>query len=364
MMLIAGFKNILLLALFGALALSFSGCADLAGQVPAQPLSLTRAEQTKLSAATEPRLVQMLGGFYYDQSVAEDLTRLCLKEYQAADSCKISVADLSASALYPLPSGRIVLTRGLLAEVNSTAELLSLLGKAVSLSRQFYADHATRDMNQLIEELLSGPVLQYDPDSADIRLARLFKEKACEKSCLELNRVSVNAGTGVVPLPDSVTRIVALQPGYELLGKARNFEEQGDQRQAVATYLQAATATPDEPRILRALGMAYLRAGQMQSARLYLQKAVQLQPNYYRSLMGLGYLYLKMGKLDQASQSLAESVALLPVTENLFLLAETREKRGDLKGALMLYKLIVESDPDSKLGHSSARRLAQRAGGQ
>ena len=122
--------------------------------------------------------------------------------------------------------------------------------------------------------------------------------------------------------------------------------------------------TPDEPRILRALGMAYLRAGQLQSARLHLQKAVKLQPDYYRSRMGLGYLYLQTGKLHLANQSLAESVGLLPVTENLFLLAEAREQSGDLKAALSLYKVIVDSDPDSKLGRSSASRLEQSAGGQ
>jgi len=110
--------------------------------------------------------------------------------------------------------------------------------------------------------------------------------------------------------------------------------------------------------------MAYLRAGQLQSARLPLQKAVKLQPDYYRSRMGLGYLYLGKGQLRQASQELAESVALLPVTENLFLLAEVREKSGDLKEALALYTMIVKADPDSKIGRSSASRLAQATGGQ
>ncbi len=358
------YKKIVHLVLLGAALLLMNGCAELVGQVPAQPLPLTRAEEARLGAATVPRLMQMLGGHYYDQSVAKDLTRLCLQEFQAADSCEVKVADLNASALYPLPSGQIVVTRGLLAETTTSAELISILGKGVALSQKAYVDHATREMNQLIEELFSAPVAQYDPASADIRLARLFKAMACEDACLEFSAVSGEANAGVVTLPDSVARVAALQPGYELLEQARKFEELGDQGQAIATYLQAATETADEPRILRALGMAYLRAGQLQSARLHLQKAVQLQPNYYRSLMGLGYLYLQMGELDQASQSLAESVALLPVSENLYLLAEAREKLGDKKGALMLYELIVESDPDSKLGRSSVSRLAQLTGGQ
>jgi predicted TPR repeat methyltransferase len=80
--------------------------------------------------------------------------------------------------------------------------------------------------------------------------------------------------------------------------------------------------------------------------------------------MGLGYLALEKGSLRQASRELAESVKLLPVIENLFLLAESREKSGDIKDALALYRIIVKADPGSKLGRSSARRLAQAGGGK
>ncbi|MDH3453637.1 MAG: tetratricopeptide repeat protein, partial [Desulfuromonadales bacterium] len=87
-----------------------------------------------------------------------------------------------------------------------------------------------------------------------------------------------------------------------------------------------------------------------------------LQPEHYRTQMGLGYLYLQMGRYDQANQALASSVRLLPVTENLFLLAEAREKSGDLEGAKSLYRLVVESDGSSKLGRTAASRLASSAG--
>ena len=130
-----------------------------------------------------------------------------------------------------------------------------------------------------------------------------------------------------------------------------------------STIVLAAT-TPDEPRILGSLGMAYLRAGQNQAARLHLQKSVKLQPDYYRTQMGLGYLYLQKGKFRQANQALAMSARLLPVSENLFLLAEAREKSGDVEGAILLYQLVVESDRHSKLGRTSASRLAKSAGAQ
>ena len=363
-MAIVGFKNILCLVGLGASLLLIGGCAGFVPQVPAEPLTLTSAEKGSLGEAIEARLLQMLGGPYHNPSLAASLKRVCLDQSQGKNRCKIKVADLSSPALYPLPGGHLILTRGLLTEIASNDELTSLLENGVALAANVYEDHATREMNEAMTAQLAGHSSQYDLDAGDIRLARLFKDAACEEDCLALNRAASTGKSEITRLPDSVKRLATLRPGYDLLNKARSFEKQGDDAQSIATYLQAATATPDEPRILRALGMAYLRAGQLQSARLHLQKAVKLQPDYYRSRMGLGYLYLKKGQLRQASQQLAESVALLPVTENLFLLAEVREKSGDIKDALALYTIIVEADPDSKLGRSSASRLAQATGGQ
>jgi hypothetical protein len=363
-MMIVGFKNILCLVGLGASLLLIAGCAGFVPQVPAEPLTLTSAEKGSLGEVIEARLLQMLGGPYYDLSLTTSLKRACLDQSQGKDRCKIKVADLNSPALYPLPGGHLILTRGLLAEITSGDELTSLLEKGVALAAKVYEDHATREMNEAMTAQLTVQDSKYDPDAADIRLARLFKDAACEAGCLELNRDASTGKSGVTRLPDSFKRLATLRSGYELLSKARDFEKQGDEAQSIATYLQAATATPNEPRILRALGMAYLRSGQLQSARLHLQKAVKLQPDYYRSRMGLGYLHLKKGHLRQAGRDLAESVALLPVSENLFLLAEVREESGDLKGALALYTIIVEADPDSKLGRSSASRLAHATGGQ
>jgi len=80
--------------------------------------------------------------------------------------------------------------------------------------------------------------------------------------------------------------------------------------------------------------------------------------------MGLGYLSLQLGKFQQANELLTKSVRLLAVAENLFLLAETREKSGDATGAAALYRLVVEADRYGKLGRSAAERLAQKAGAQ
>ena len=337
-----------------------AACSGLSQYVAAEPPKLTHAEQDRVGAAVEGRLLQMLGGPYHDKALVKDLGRYA----KSPQPLKISVADRSLPALYPLPGNRAIVSRGLLTEVRSRAELESLLAYAARLSSNVYAERVTRGMVEATKAVLSGTSLPYDPDSAAIRLARLFEQQPCEQLCLKPLRPMAGApgSPGATALPESVKRLSTLLPGYELLAAAQEFESLDDEAKAIATYLQAAATTPDEPRILGSLGLAYLRVGQVQPARLHLEKAAKLQPDYYRTQMGLGYLYLQMGRYDQANQALANSVRLLPVTENLFLLAEAREKSGDLEGAKSLYRLVVESDGSSKLGRTAASRLASSAG--
>ncbi len=351
------FQNILYtICLFVALVW-LGGCSALTQYVPVESPKLTSAEQDRVGTAVEGKLLQMLGGPYHDKALVKDLNRMVRSE----QPFKVSVADQSTPALYPLPGGRAIVTRGLLAEVQSRPELESFLAHAARLSNRIYEDRVARSLVRVTEEVLSAASAVYDPDSAEIQLARLFEQARCERDCLTSIRLSASqtGNPASAGLPESVKRLSALQHGYELLATAQQFEKIDNQAEAIATYLQAAATAPDEPRILGSLGLAYLRVGQQHPARLHLQKAVELQPDYYRTQMGLGYLFLQMGKYGQANQALAASVRMLPVTENLFLLAEARENNGDIKGARLLYRFVVESDRSSKLGRTAASRLAQ-----
>lgn len=357
-------KNISSFVCLAVLLFWLPGCVGFLPQVSAPPLALSPDEHTRLGTAVGAKLLQVLGGPYHDKELAADLNRVCGTQASSAPVCAVAVADSGEAALYPLPGGQVIITRGLLAEAASGPALLSLLTHARQLAVNSDKDRATRSMNKAIREFLANPGSPYNPAAADIRLARLFKETGCEQDCLTLIRKSGNEKVGSAALPVSIQRLAGVQAAYMLLEQAKALEKSGDQAQAIATYLQAAVQAPDEPRVLESLGLAYLRAGQLQPARLHLQRAIKLQPDYYRSLMGLGYLHLQMDKLQLANQVLAESVRLLPVTENLFLLAEAREKSGDVEGAMLLYRVIVASDRYSKLGRTSASRLAPPAGDQ
>lgn len=357
-----------LLALFCLLtALAWlAGCAALQPEPAVAPPRLSAGEAARVGIAVESKLLQRLGGPYHDRQLGADLNRLAKGHTRAGRPLLIAVADRSAPALYPLPGSRVVMTRGLLAEVGSRTELESLLAGAAQLAGQVYQAPTSRRMAEATARLLAATDSSYDPAAAAIVLARLFEQAACEGACLtSLRKVAGLSGAAAADrLPASLERLAALQPGYELLAGAHRLERGDDPSPAIAGYLQAASLSPDEPAILAALGLAYLRAGQAQPARLHLQKAVELQPGYYRTLMGLGYLSLQQGKLGEANQRLADSVALLAVPENLFLLAEAREKSGASEEARALYRLVAGADDAGKLGRTAAERLQQAGGGQ
>jgi predicted Zn-dependent protease len=163
--------------------------------------------------------------------------------------------------------------------------------------------------------------------------------------------------TGNGEFNQALKRLRANLPGYVLYDEARALERGGQLREAVATYLRAATAAPEESIILAALGTAYLQAGDLGSARLHLAKAVALDQRYYYSRMGLGYAHLQQGGTAAAIAELEASLRLLPSQRAAFLLAEAYEKKGKIPAARQFYRAVAEADSRSKLGKFAAERL-------
>ena len=163
-------------------------------------------------------------------------------------------------------------------------------------------------------------------------------------------------------LQTATARLQQSRKGYELYDEARKLEAAGNLSRAVAVYLQAAAAAPDESLILTGLGMAYLKSEDADSARLHLTRAVQLDGNYYLSRMGLGYALLKKGDNPGAVRELEASMKLLPTLQGGYLLAEGYEKTGQPQKALELYRAVAQADPNGKLGRSAAERVRALGG--
>jgi beta-barrel assembly-enhancing protease len=161
----------------------------------------------------------------------------------------------------------------------------------------------------------------------------------------------------------AVARLHQTREGYDLYDQARQLESKGETARAIAVYLQAASAAPDESLILTGLGMAYLRAEDHRSARPHLARAVQHNGGYFLSRMGLGYAYLQQGDPARAVKELEASMKLLPTLQGAFLLAEGYEKTGETQKALELYQAVADADPRGKLGQTAAER-ARALGGR
>lgn len=336
------------------------GCSALPGYVPVTVPPLADAEAERVGRAVETKLLQMIGGPYHDRGVTKSLDTLAA----GPRAFRVVVADQNLPALYPLPGRRAILTRGLLSALSRRTQLQALLSHAAELSDLVYAARATPEMLASVKVFLSTAEDVYDPDAAVLRLARHFKAEACTDACLAdiLSVSDRGSEAGSATLPDSISRLAKLQPAYDLLASAGRFEKAGDQIRAIGLYLEAAVMAPEHPGILGPLGLAYLRSGQLQEARIHLQKAVKLQPGYYKTRMGLGYLYLQQGNLPLANEFLASSVEILAVEENLFLLAEAREKSSDPAGAISLYRLVVATASHSKLAEAASVRLQKLTG--
>jgi predicted Zn-dependent protease len=166
----------------------------------------------------------------------------------------------------------------------------------------------------------------------------------------------------VDPFQRATAHLRQVEPGYQLYVQAQQQERKGDLNGAIATYLQAAAQAPDETLILTGLGMAYLKAEDIGSARRHLSRAVQLHDQYYLPQLGLGYAYQQQSLPQKAIPHLERSMELYPTAQGAFLLAEGYEQTGRKKDALKLYQSVAQADPGGKLGQAAAKRIAGMQG--
>lgn len=157
----------------------------------------------------------------------------------------------------------------------------------------------------------------------------------------------------------ATARLRQTKPAYDLYDKARELERSGQLSQAIVSYQQAATALPDEPLILTGLGMAYLRAENITSARPHLQRAVQLDSGYFQSRFGLGFIHLKENRVADAVRELEASMELMPTTQAGYMLGGAYEKQGNRAKALEMYKAVAGADPRGQYGQAATKRIGE-----
>ena len=166
-------------------------------------------------------------------------------------------------------------------------------------------------------------------------------------------------GFGRQPFARAMAGVRRVQQGYAIYDQGRQFEGQGQLVRAIATYLQAAAAAPDQALILTALGTAYLKADELVAGQQHLSRAVELDGGYYRSRLGLGFVLHEQERYAEAIRELEASLALLPTLQAGYLLGSAYEGNRQMSQAAGMYRMVAKADPQGRLGKASAARLQE-----
>lgn len=385
--------------------------------MPGKPADVVAAERVaRTGERLFPATCQLLGGLYPDTPLQAYLQKVGKRLLAPDEAGRFVVVNESRPDALALPGGFILVTRGLLTELEREGQLAALLAHQLAHVRQGHAAQLAEASQGEPPPLVPGPSYAPEARLAPERAGLLLKSRFTPRQEAEALRESLpllaKAGfdpregvrlqefflargeaspagwregllkrhppagndlkaldresgalagaatrTGDGEFHQALKRLRANLPGFALYDEARALERGGQLREAVAIYLRAASAAPDESIILAALGTAYLQAGDLGSARLHLAKAVSLDQRYYYSRMGLGYAHLQQGGTAAAIAELEASLRLLPSQRAAFLLAEAYEKEGKISAARQYYRAVAAADSRSKLGEFAAQRL-------
>ncbi len=114
----------------------------------------------------------------------------------------------------------------------------------------------------------------------------------------------------VLPPPLAVAQASQRLESY--LTRAQQLEESHDYRGAEATYKEAMAAFPDQPEILKRLGVLYQTEHKFDAAIEAFQKALQRAPAYPQVNFHVAVSFLGLDRIDEALKPLSKELALSP----------------------------------------------------
>jgi tetratricopeptide (TPR) repeat protein len=235
---------------------------------------------------------------------------------------------------------------GAIAEMRMAADLTP---DAESLQVRLLAMYY-RDKDYENAAVMGERALEADPENATLniwlgriyyQLDRIDDAKAAFQNAIDLD-------------PDSTL-------GYEALAEVE--EQSNDLVGAVEVYEGLIRLNPDSSFLYYRLGVNLLTMGDDRGAQQALEKALSLKPAPAPAIYMLGVIYLKNQEFDKAIAQfrayLNENNKHTPSWENL---AGAYVQKGDLKAALAIMKLIVESEKVNTRHHLYTMYLHLLAG--
>lgn len=159
-------------------------------------------------------------------------------------------------------------------------------------------------------------------------------------------RMEVQEEVGFV-ITEEVRISSAVRADYE---EALRLLELGRNEQGIELLARAAEAAPQLSAPQIDLGIAYHRAGDLESAEQHLLKALVLNPEHPVVHNELGIVYRKSGRFAEARQSYEAALAIYPgfhfARRNLAILCDLY--LADLQCALEQYQAYLETAPEDE----------------
>jgi len=145
----------------GALAVALAVCVGLAGSGPARAQFVSEADEARIGAEEHSKMVRQFGGAYEDEKqtgfyVARLGARIVQNSERAGRSFIFTLLDSRDVNAFALPGGYVYVTRGILALMNTEAELAGVLGHEVG---HVVARHTAQRINRAVTTNLVTGVL-------------------------------------------------------------------------------------------------------------------------------------------------------------------------------------------------------------
>jgi len=373
------------------------------------------------------RLVQIHGGFFTADPALVDYVNAVGNTVAQTDPMtdapfQFVITNNSMPQVFCKPGGKVAISRGLLAELSSEAELAAVLSHEVALSVMpaalvtdnlapvhdlasydstmpignptfQYATGKTDELDQVsfdetfvIEaDRTSVPALAaagYDATAAISFNERMLAEKQantpswihgilqnspCSDSRTEaISEAVAQVASGGFVGSDKYSSLTASlrsqAPAYHKLTLANKALWEGKADKAIILAKEGRSQAPNEGRFFSIMGRAYLNQGRYNEAVVSFNQAIFSDPSYYDNYLQRGITFLEMGNYSDARKNLEKSLGLLPTAEAHYHLGEIALETGEFDLARRhFFKASATSAPISSLAAEQLAMLDLRS---
>ncbi len=151
---------------------------------------------------------------------------------------------------------------------------------------------------------------------------------------------------GVERYAAKMAELRKMKPAYDKYDQALAAANKKDMATAKKLAAESVQMLPREARFTQLLGDIAMSEKQHKEALASYEKSIALDGNYFASYLGGGIAQFKLGNKTKAEEWLKKSASLLPTAPAAYYLGNMAKERGDLPGAMQLFKAAADSQSD------------------